>query len=228
MEGSGYFEGKISATSLSTPSHSGEGKGRGLSLQQVVGSHTLSWAPEWHYYTILGDSAWRDYEVSADVYLNPQDEAAIMGRVCDVGSGYGIWAKGYYLKLDDQGQCTLVITRGKLDPKELIGDKEQQEAILARKDVEVGGEYTLATAHVEGITPCHWHNLRLRFEGDTITGYVDGKQVVQAKSDRYPKGMVGLMAPMQQHRICTPYFDNLRIVPLSLTSSSCNSLFPTP
>ena len=184
------------------------------SLRQTVGSHTLSWAPEWHYYTILGDSAWRDYEVSADVYLNPQDEAAIMGRVCDVGSGYGIWAKGYYLKLDDQGQCTLVITRGKLDQKELIGDKEQQEAILARKDVEVGGEYTLTTAQVEGIAPCHWYKLRLRFEGDTITGYVDGKQVVQAKSDRYPKGMVGLMAPMQQQRISTPYFDNLKIVPI--------------
>ena len=58
------------------------------------------------------------------------------------------------------------------------------------------------------------YNYAETFEGDTITGYVDGKQVVQAKSDRYPKGMVGLMAPMQQHRICTPYFDNLRIVPL--------------
>ena len=39
-------------------------------------------------------------------------------------------------------------------------------------------------------------------------------QVVQAKSDRYPKGMAGLMAPMQQHRISTPYFDNLRIYPI--------------
>lgn len=185
--------------------------GSGYSLQQVVGEHTLSWAPEWHHYTILGDSAWRDYEVSVDVYLNPQDEAAVMGRIFDVGSGFGIWAKGYYLKLNDQGECTLVITRGKLDQKELIGDKEQQEAILARKDVEVGGEYPLATAHVEGIAPCHWYNLRLRFEGDTITGFVDGKQVVQAKSDRYPKGMVGLMAPIQQDRICTPYFDNLKI-----------------
>ena len=185
-----------------------------LCLRQVVGDHTLSWAPEWHHYTILGDSAWRDYEVSADVWLNPQDEVAIMGRVCDVGSGYGIWAKGYYLKLNDQGQCMLVITRGKLDQKELIGDKEQQEAILARKDAEMGGEYKLAIAHVEGIAPCHWHNLRLRFEGDTITGYVDGKQVLQAKSDRYPNGMAGLMAPMQQHRISTPYFDNLKIIPI--------------
>ena len=193
-------------------SHSGDRKG--ACIRQVVGEHTLSWAPEWHHYTILGDSAWRDYEVSADVYLNPQDEAAVMGRVCDVGSGYGIWAKGYYLKLDDQGHCTLVITRGKLNPKELIGDKEQQEAILARKDVEVGGEYSLASTQVKGIGPCSWHNLKLRFKGDTITGFVDGQQVLQAKSDRYPKGMAGLLAPMQKQRICTPYFDNLKIIPI--------------
>ena len=208
----------IGAFSL-TPDPSPKGEGRkSQCLRQVVGEHTLSWAPEWHHYTILGDSAWRDYELSADVYLNPQDEAAIMGRVCDVGSGYGIWAKGYYLKLNDQGQCTLVITRGKLNQKELIGDKEQQEAILARKDVEAGGEYVLAEANLlplgegrEGAFALHWHNLRLRLEGDMITGYVDGKQVLQAKSDRYTKGMAGLMAPMQPHRISTPYFDNLKI-----------------
>ena len=88
-----------------------------------------------------------------------------MGRLCDVGSGYGVWAKGYYLKLDDQGRCTLILTRGKLDQKELIGDKEQQAAILARKDVEIGGEYTLVEAQVAGIAACQWHNLRLRFLG---------------------------------------------------------------
>ena len=76
-------------------------------IQQVVGSHTLSWAPEWHHYTILGDVEWRDYEISADVYLNPGDQAGVMGRLCDVGSGYGIWAKGYYLKMDDKGKVTL-------------------------------------------------------------------------------------------------------------------------
>ena len=184
---------------------------QGLCLRQVVGTPTLSWAPEWHHYTILGDADWRDYEVSADVWLNPQDEAAVMGRLCDVGSGYGIWAKGYYLRLDDGGNCTLVISRGKPDPKELIGDKEQQEAILARKDVEAGGEYTLDSAHVDGIAPCRWHNLRLRFEGESITGFVDGRPVVQARSDHYPRGMAGLMAPMRQGRVCTPYFDNLRI-----------------
>ena len=189
-------------------------------VRQTVGEHTLSWAPEWHHYTIIGDSAWTDYEVSVDVYLNPQDEAAVMGRLCDVGSGYGIWAKGYYLKLDALGNCKLVITRGKLNQKELIGDKEQQEAILARKDVEVGGEYTLSEVKLEGINALQWHNLKLCFEGDKLTGYVDGKQVVQATNDRYRKGMAGLMAPLQENRVSTPYFDNLKITPTHRTRTT--------
>ena len=184
-------------------------------IRQTVGSHTLSWAPEWHHYTIVGDSAWRDYEVSADVYLNPQDEAAVMGRVIDVGSGYGVWVKGYYLKLDDQGRASLVMSCGKRNKQELIGDAEQQALIRARKDMEVGGEFVLDSAQVEGIRPCKWHNLRLRMQGSTLTGFVDGKQVVSTSSDRYHRGMAGLMAPLQRRRVCTPYFDNLKISPLS-------------
>ena len=189
-------------------------------IQQVVGSHTLSWAPEWHHYTILGDVEWRDYEISADVYLNPGDQAGVMGRLCDVGSGYGIWAKGYYLKMDDKGKVTLILTRGKRDQKELIGDKEQQAIILARKDVEIGGEYTLDETLVNGIAPCQWHNLKLSFENDRITGFVDGMEVVRAKSDHYGKGMAGLIAPLLERSVSTPYFDNLRIVPLGRTHAT--------
>ena len=186
----------------------------------MVGSHTLSWAPEWHHYTILGDVSWQDYEVSADVYLNPGDEAGVMGRLCDVGSGYGVWAKGYYLKLDDKGKVTLVLTRGKRDQKELIGDKEQQAIILARKDVEIGGEYTLDESEVSGISSLEWHNLKLRFEGDRIAGYVDGVEVVKATSDHYGKGMAGLIAPLHKHSVSTPYFDNLKILPLGRTQAT--------
>ncbi|MCR5433367.1 MAG: galactosylceramidase [Bacteroidaceae bacterium] len=194
--------------------------GKGQCIRQTVGEHTLSWAPEWHHYTIVGDSAWRDYEVSADVYLNPGEEAGVMGRLCDVGSGYGIWAKGYYLKLDDQGRCTLVLSRGKPDPKELIGDAEQQALILARKDVEIGGEYTLGTVQVEGVSALQWHNLKLRFQGDKITGSVDGKEVLSVNSGHYKKGMAGLLAPLQKKRVCTPYFDNLSIKPLGRNAAT--------
>ncbi len=195
-------------------------------LQQVVGSHTLSWAPEWHHYTILGDASWQDYEVSADVYLNPGDEAGVMGRLCDVGSGYGIWAKGYFLKMDENGKVTLILTRGKRDQKELIGDKEQQAIILARKDVEIGGEYTLAEATVNNIAALQWHNLKLRFSGDQITGYVDGVEVVSAKSDHYGKGMAGLIAPLVGRGVSTPYFDNLRITPIGRTQAT-QTVIPT-
>ena len=143
-----------------------------------------------------------------------------MGRVCDVGSGYGVWAKGYYLKLDDKGNCSLVITRGKLNPKELIGDAEQQAMILARKDIEVGGEYTLDSAKIEGVSACQWHSLKLRFLGDELTGFVDGKEVVKATSERYSRGMAGLMAPLQKQRVCTPYFDNLKIQPIGRTKAT--------
>mgnify|MGYP002432146429 FL=1 len=197
---------------------------RGQCIRQVVGEHTLSWAPEWHHYTILGDSAWTDYEVSADVYLNPLDEVAVMGRLCDVGSGYGIWAKGYYLKLDDKGNCSLVISKGKKDQKELIGDAEQQAMILARTDVEVGGEYVLATAKIEGINACEWHSLKLRFLGNELIGFVDGKEVLRTVSDCYLHGMAGLMAPLQKYHVSTPYFDNLRILPIGQTKTAVRSV----
>ena len=206
---------------VDTPPLGGES---GLCLRQTVGSHTLSWAPEWHHYTILGDASWTDYEISADVYLNPGDEAGVMGRLCDVGSGYGVWAKGYYLKMDEQGRVELILTRGKRDQKELIGDKEQQALILARKDVEIGGEYTLDEAVVNGTAACQWHNLKLRFDGDRITGYVDGIQVVQATSDHYKRGMAGLIAPLQKKRVCTPYFDNLSITPLGRTQPNATAI----
>ena len=199
-------------------------QGGGLCLRQTVGSHTLSWAPEWHHYTILGDASWTDYEISADVYLNPGDEAGVMGRLCDVGSGYGVWAKGYYLKMDEQGRVELILTRGKRDQKELIGDKEQQALILARKDVEIGGEYTLDEAVVNGTAACQWHNLKLRFDGDRITGYVDDIQVVQATSDHYKRGMAGLIAPLHERTVSTPYFDNLSITPLGRTQPNATAI----
>jgi galactosylceramidase len=130
------------------------------------------------------------------------------------------------MKLDGQGKATLILTRGKRDQKELIGDKEQQALILARKDVEIGGEYTLDEADISGVAPCQWHNLKLRFEGDLIMGYVDGKQAVQATSGHYGKGMAGLIAPLIGRSVSTPYFDNLSIKPLGRTKPQGNPSLP--
>ena len=62
------------------------------------------------------------------------------------------------------------------------------------------------------------------FEGDAITGYVDGVPAVKAIDSRYGKGMAGLIAPLQESRISTPYFDNLRITPLGRTKANTTPL----
>ena len=117
--------------------------GRGKCMRQVVQVPTISWAPDWKPYTIIGDSAWTDYEVSADIYLNPGDAAGIMGRINDVGSGYGFIPKGYYLQLAYDGRCKLVVVRGKIDKKKLVGDAEQQAFIKNSKDEGAGGTIVL-------------------------------------------------------------------------------------
>ena len=78
----------------------------------------------------------------------------------------------------------------------------------------------MASTKIEGISACQWHSLKLRFLGDKITGFVDGKEVVKATSDHYPSGMAGLLAPLQKQRVCTPYFDNLQIQPIGRTQAT--------
>jgi len=184
---------------------------QGLCLRQVVPIPPISWAPEWQPYTILGDDHWQDYEVSADVYLNPGDSAAVMGRINDVGYGYGSVPKGYFLQLRDDGQCRLVAIRGKVDKKKLIGDAEQQALIKAGMDDGEGGEKVLATSMLPHVSANQWHNLKLRFNGSTLTGLVDGQPVLSATNSLYSHGMVGLLAGAEQKKLSTPYFDNVMV-----------------
>ncbi len=184
---------------------------KGQCIRQVVPAATISWAPDWFPYTILGDERWQDYEVSAEVYLNPGDAAGIMGRVNHVGTGYGIIPKGYYLQLTDDGHCSLVVVRGKKEKKALTGDTEQQALIKAQKDDGEGGEKVLGTIHLPNIGPNQWHKLTLRFEGTAITGLFDEKPVLRVVDELYPHGMAGLLAKGEKNNHSTPFFDNLLV-----------------
>lgn len=184
---------------------------QGKCIRQVVPIPTISWAPDWLPYTILGDEGWRDYEASADVYLNPGESAGVMGRVNHVGTGYGFIPKGYFLQLGDDGQCRLVVIRGKTEKKKLVGDAEQQALIKAQQDDGEGGEKVLGIVHLPDIGPNRWHNLKLRFDGSTITGLVDEKPVLSATDTLYARGMAGLMAGGEKKKLSMPYFDNVLI-----------------
>ncbi|MEO5893140.1 MAG: family 16 glycoside hydrolase, partial [Ferruginibacter sp.] len=184
---------------------------KGKCLRQVVPMRPMSWAPGWQPYTILGDDNWKDYEISADVYLNQGDSAGVMGRIINVGTGYGTIPKGYFLQLGSDGQCRLVVSRGKREKNKLVGDAEQQALIKAGKDYSEGGEKTLGVVKVAKVLPYTWHNLKLRFEGSAITAIVDGKPVLTVTDMLYSHGMAGLLALGGETKLSTPYFDNLLI-----------------
>jgi galactosylceramidase len=168
--------------------------GLGKCVRQVVGEKPQSWAPEWMPYTIIGDEHWQDYEVSADIDLENGGWAGVMGRVNNVGSGYGCVPRGYYLRLDTNGECTLYAT--------------------TQAEHETDGT-PLATGTATNLIGGQWHNVKLQFCGEIITGFVDGARVLSVTNTLYSQGMAGLVTRGGKTR-STACFDNLMINPVGI------------
>ena len=161
---------------------------KGKCLRQVVESGSQSWAPEWKPYTILGDNNWKDYEVSADVYLNNDGWAGIMGRVTGTGTGYGCKPNAYFMSMSADGTCSLFVSN-------------QDEK------VEMGT--LLASGKASNISANHWHKIMLRFSGSTITGLIDNNQVLTAADTTFSGGMVGFVSGSKDNTNNIALFDNL-------------------
>jgi galactosylceramidase len=173
----------------------------------------MSWAPDWLPYTIIGDDTWTDYAVSVDVLLTNDAAAGVMGRVNDVGNGYGCTPKGYYLRVSPDGAYALIAIDGKAGPQD-IGDKENQERLKAEAAAgkpRAQGEQGVATGRLMGFDRTKWHTVKLEFSGDTINGYIDGQKVVATKDTHFSHGMAGLVACDHAKEFSTAYFDNLKI-----------------
>ena len=195
------------------------GRGGGC-LRQAAPSRPISWAPGWTPYTIIGDDQWRDYDVAVDLFLGPGEDAGVMGRVNEVGTGYGSIPKGYCLRLSASGEVRLVVVRGKVDKKQLVGDAAQQALIKSSSDVGEGGEKVLAVAHLPESAAGVWHALTLSMQGTTLKGFVDGKLVLTATDTLYPRGMAGLLSGANGRIMHTPFFDNVAIAPAHLPKAS--------
>ena len=181
----------------------------GKCLRQVVGVKPQSWAPEWMPYTIIGDEHWSDYEVSADIYLDNGGWAGVMGRVNNVGDGYGCAPKAYYLRLAADGAYALIAINGKAGEVDL-GDKEHQEMLRKAGNKGERGEKQIIGGALKNFDVSQWHNVKLQFSGDSITGFVDGTQVLSTTSHLYSHGMAGLVTGDANDRN-TACFDNLLI-----------------
>ena len=180
---------------------------KGKCLHQPVPIPTLSWAPDWRPYTILGEDSWQNYEVSSDVYLSAGETAGVMGRINHVGSGWGIVPKGYLFELGAYGKCSLNVVRGIKEQNQPAGDAEQQALIKAGKDEGEGGEKNLGTIRLPGTKPNTWHSVKLRFDGTSITGFVDGNLVLRTTDRLYSHGVAGLIVGGGE-TFSMPYFDN--------------------
>lgn len=163
---------------------------KGKCLHQVVKAGAQSWAPDWTPYTIIGDSSWGDYEVSAEVYPNKEGWAGVMGRVSATGTGYGCKPSGYYCSFSADGTCRLFVTQEK--GKNKMGK-------------------LLATAKIPLDPRKKWHQLLLRFSGTDLTCLLDGRLVLSAVDSTFAKGMAGLISGSKDMQNNDAYFDNLLI-----------------
>lgn len=184
-------------------------------LRQMVPSPTLSWAPDWKPYTIVGDETWTDYEVTVEVMVAPEESAGVMGRINHVGTGYGFVPQCYYGEIRGDGSFRIVEVNGKTDKTELVGDAEQQALIRASTDNAVpGGRRILAAGRVERDMST-WCELGLRLEGGRVSLWIDGVEHAATEDHRHTRGMVGLLAGVvNEGSFSRPAFKNLQIAPL--------------
>jgi len=159
--------------------------GTGKCLRQIVTTKASSWAPEWMPYSLIGDDTWTDYDVSIDVYFDDGGWASVMGRVPTTGGGYGSYPKGYYLRLASTGAW----------------------ACLAAMNTNAAG--TSLAAGTVALTANQWNNLKLRFSGTTITGFINNAQVFSVTNTLYNAGAVGFGTGDLGNVRNSALFDNL-------------------
>lgn len=165
--------------------------GTGQCLHQVVAQPAQSWAPEPSGpFTIVGDGAWKDYEVSVDTSIETAGWASLMGRISSVGTGYGTGFQAYYLTLDTTGTWGFYVGAGANG-----SNTAETSTSLAT------GKATLAASS--------WHKMKLVFSGTSIKGLIDGTQVFSITDGTYKSGQVGLGTQSQAGKYTTAYFDNL-------------------
>jgi hypothetical protein len=137
--------------------------GHGRALRQVLPQAGIRWFGEYYPYTVLGEAGWRDYEVSADVLLETNRLAFVMGRMGAITSFSDINPKAYFLTLQSHpGRWELY-----------------------------AGASLLASGSLNVPTNA-WLNLRLAMQGSLLTGFVNHTQVVSVLDTTYSAGLAGL------------------------------------
>jgi hypothetical protein len=138
--------------------------GKGKCMKQVLDKQGIEWeiGQNPSVETIIGDSAWTDYEVHANVNIAENTGSAkIMGRVMEVHRGNDN-PEGYWFKITTGNNWTLN-----------------------------GGNRKLASGNAD-FPPFTWHNLTIRFKGNNISVQVNNREVASVTDTKYTHGLAGL------------------------------------
>ncbi|AYN44063.1 galactosylceramidase [Streptomyces dangxiongensis] len=162
----------------------GCGGGRaGQCVRQMSAQAPITWASLSHPYALFGDVGWKDYQVSSDVLLENAGFTELIGRATWQHSFGPEGLDGYYLRVGSTGSWSIL--RNDTDDKFV----------------------TLASGTVAALGTDSWHNLRLGFYGNTITGWIDGVKVGSVNDSTYGTGQAGYGNSQGE----TGQFDNLSI-----------------
>ncbi|MFF0084768.1 NPCBM/NEW2 domain-containing protein [Streptomyces canus] len=157
----------------------------GQCVRQMAAQQPIEWQDDSDAFALLGDTDWKNYTVSSDVYLEQSGTVELMGRAGDQQRPQSHQA-GYFLRVADTGKWSVV------------------------KSDTSGRLTTLADGTTRALGTRRWHKLALSFSGTTITASVDGKPVGAVDDSAYASGQVGIGVVGYQ----TDEFDNLSITPV--------------
>jgi hypothetical protein len=122
----------------------------------------IAWAGDYLPISVVGDLAWRNYEVNCDIRMDFKKGAYLYGRISNLPPSNKPPLTGYFLNILADGGWQLATP-----DKQLLSGKAM-------------------------ITPDAWHRFGLRMIGDRITVLDDGKVVGEVTDNAFKKGLGGL------------------------------------
>ena len=136
--------------------------GPGKCLRQAATRSASGWGGAYLPLTFLGSTSWKDYTLSADVYIETSGAVSLHGRIGTIPGDNSDDPPGYTLRVRDSGAWEL----------------------KSFKTVLVTGTTAFSANQ--------WHHLALSFRGTTIAGYADSKPLFTITDSSYSSGLAGL------------------------------------
>jgi len=160
------------------------GAGRsGTCVRQASPQQAIPWKTRTDPYALLGNVAWSNYTVSADVLLEKAGNVSLVGRAGSQVTTNQAALNAYYLRVSDTGAWSIL--RNNLSAQVT----------------------TLRSGTTSALGTNRWHALSLGFSGSTITASVDGTVVGSVTDTTLSAGQVGFATSQGE----TAQFDNLAV-----------------